>query len=170
MHRNLIIIGCVLASALANAAESEVNVATKLNAQRIIEITPSICVGDGLSTPVSVRYVKDGDAVPSCGLLLSDGGYIDFVSPEPGQSLPACATPLKKPSYFKLKEPYLVYEYTVEDPRARFTRFFQLFRIGGDHVEACKNDGQITDLANRNIKQIGIIQAFKEALDRFGCE
>lgn len=170
MLHKIISLVFLLTSILAKAEDGVGEFFGQLNAKRILETVPAQCIADGQMTPIAVRYVRRGDGAPSCGLLLKSGEYIDLVSPEGGGSLPACAAPLKAPVYFKLNDSYVVYEYSVEDPRAEFTKTYQLFRLAGDYVKSCKNDEQLTGFAVRNIKNVGVGEAFMRAVGRFGCK
>jgi hypothetical protein len=169
MDGKVLFLAAVLMGTLASANEVDGEIAAQLNAKRILDILPSQCVGPNLATPVAVRYVRNGDSVPSCGLLLKNNEYVDLVSPESGGSVPACAAPLSAPTYLTVKDSYLVYEYQVEDPRSQITRMFQLYRINGDQVNVCKNDDQLTDFAKKSIKAKGVENSFKNALMKFGC-
>lgn len=169
MGRNFWFFALILVSTFASAGEDGGDIAVQLNAKRILDVIPAQCVGQNFVTPVAVRYVRKGDDVPSCGLLLKGGEYMDLVSPESGESLPACAAPIKAPIYLNVKESYIVYEYKIEDPRAQITRTFQLYKMNGDRIDACKNDDQITEFAKRSIKAKGVQHSFKSALLKFGC-
>jgi len=167
-HKGLFF-AAILMSTFASAGEVGGDIAAQLNAKRVLDILPTQCVGPNLVTPVAVRYVRNGDSAPSCGLLLKSGEYVDLVSPESGGSLPACAAPLKAPTYLVVNDSYLVYEYQTEDPKSQLTRTFQLYRIDGDRLNACKNDDQLTDFAKKSIKGKGVENSFKNALIKFGC-
>ncbi|MDE2592633.1 MAG: hypothetical protein KGL57_00230 [Burkholderiales bacterium] len=168
MYRNFFLGMLVLVPFFA-AGEDASAVSARLNAKRILEFVPEQCVAPEVMSPIAVRYVKDGDNVPSCGLLQKNGKYVDLISPEPGKSLPACAGPLKKPIYLYIGGAYLIYEYEVEDPKSEMTRTFQLFKMAGDEIDVCKNDDQLTDFAKMTIKNKGVAKSFGNALKRFGC-
>ena len=159
----------LLVGVCAWADEGAGDLAIRLRARRIIDVQPAQKVGNDLYTPIAVRYVRDGDGAPSCGLVLKGGGYVDLVSPEVGGALPACAAPVKAPVYIFLKDSYVVYEYYVEDPRATVVRMFQLYRLDGGVVEVCRNDDLLTDFANKATRKKGVAGSFRLALMRFGC-
>jgi len=169
MGHKVLFFAAILMSTFARAGEVGGDIAAKLNAKRVLDILPTQYVGPNLVTPVAVRYVRNGGSVPSCGLLLKSGEYVDLVSPESGGFLPACAAPLKVPTYLAFNDAYIVYEYQVEDPKSQITRTFQLYRLDGDRVDVCKNDDQLTDFAKKSIKMKGIENSFKNALMKFGC-
>lgn len=160
----------VLLTPAAFAADMSDELAERLDAKRLIEIQSPQLVGPKICTPMAVRFVRNGDFAPTCGLMLKSGRYVDLVSPEPGQSLPACASPLKGPIHFFAKNHYIVYEYEIEDPRANITRAFQLFALTNNEIEACKNDGQLTDAAQKSVNTKGVAMSFKNAVLRFGCK
>ena len=98
------------------------------------------------------------------------GKYVDLVSPEPGQSLPACAAPLKAPVFFSSKSHYVVYEYQTEDPKHTITQTFQLFKMANNEITKCKNDNQLTDAAQKTTKTQGVALSFKNAVMNLGCK
>lgn len=169
MAPKFFLLASILIGTYAGAGEVGSGIAAQLNAKRVLDVLPAQCVGQSLATPVAVRFVRNGDSVPSCGLILKSGEYVDLVSPESGGGVPACAAPLTAPKYLSVKDSYIVYEYQVEDPRSQITRTFQLFKMNGDRVDVCKNDDQLTDFAKKSIKVKGVEESFKMALMKFGC-
>lgn len=169
MGHKVLFCAAILMSTFVSAGEVGGDIAAQLNAKRIIDILPTQRVGPNLVTPVAVRYVRNGDGAPSCGLLLKSGEYTDIVSPESGGSLPACAAPLKAPTHLAVNDSYLIYEYHVEDPKSQITRTFQLYKIDGDRIYICKNDDQLTEFAKKSIRAKGIYNSFRNALAKFGC-
>jgi hypothetical protein len=117
-----------------------------------------------------VRFVKQGDTSPSCGLVQKDRVYIELVAPEPGTSWPACASPIRLAARIKLKESYLVYEYKVEDSKASVSSQMQILRLNGVNLKVCMNDDQLTNKASQNMNFKGIEAAFRHTLVRLGCE
>ena len=151
-----------------NASMGQIGIKEKLNARRILEVIPSLKINKSLMSPVVVRYVKEGDFAPSCGLLHA-GEYIDIVSPEPGGAMPSCGARMKKPIYFEKNGIYVVYEYKIEDPRGELTVTFQLYKIKESDVKACQNDEELTHFAMGSIKGKGVKKSFSDALIKFGC-
>jgi len=167
--RILAMAGVALMPSTAFALDMIDGLAEKLDAKRIIDIQHS-------KTPppeaplLAVRFVRNGDSAPTCGLIQKNGKYVDLVSPEPGQSLPACAAPLKAPVFFSSKSHYVVYEYQTEDPKHTITQTFQLFRMANDEITKCKNDDQLTDAAQKTTKTQGVALSFKNAVMNLGCK
>lgn len=169
MSPKFFLLALILIGTYAGAGEVGSETAAQLNAKQVLEVLPAQRVGQGLATPVAVRFVRNGGSVPSCGLIMKSGEYVDLVSPESRGILPACAAPLMAPKYLSVKDSYIVYEYKVEDPRSQITRTFQLYKMNGDRVDVCKNDDQLTDFAKKSIKAKGVEESFKMALMKFGC-
>lgn len=151
----------------ANAGAVQKSIDETLNAKRIIEVIPSRKINKGLLSPIVVRYVKEGDFVPSCGLLHT-GKYIDMVSPEPGGTLPSCGV-LREPIYFEQDGTYAVYEYGIEDPRGELTIAFHLYKLGELDMKACQNDEQLTQFAIGSLKIKGVKKSFSDSLLKLGC-
>jgi hypothetical protein len=154
----------------AYAENSTMELMDRLNAKEILGVSP--LKGRSVGFPTVVRYTKKGDAAPGCVLIVGAGdqGVIDLVSPEPGTDLPACGSGLKAPIQFEQKGRYLLYEYSVEDPRKDFTPAFQLLSYRGSSYGICKNDRQITALAMRYRSNIGVKRAFVSAVKKVGCK
>jgi hypothetical protein len=169
MMRKLFFLAVMIFSVAVRADAGGDKFFSQLHAKRMLETIPSQIVNERLSTPVAVRYVRAGDGAPSCGLIAKNGEYIDLVSPEAGEALPACAAPLKPPIIFAHGASYLVYEYKVEDPKGQLTNAFQLYLLGVDRVISCKNDDLIANFAMNNFRGKGVLQSFKDAVSKFGC-
>ena len=83
MDHKILSFASILMSPFASAGEVGGDIAAQLSAKRILDILPTQCVGPNLVTPVAVRYVRNGDGAPSCGLLLKNGEYAVEKSCEP---------------------------------------------------------------------------------------
>ena len=156
----------------ARTLDIEQKILKQLHIENVTTIIQPNKITTNLETPYAIQGVKENDRAPTCILINAKNPEktLELISPTDGQ-FGNCHQKIAAPEITEVsRQYYATYVYVIEDPRAVFTKNFQLIKLTPTGFEQCGNDDEISSkLAIETKHRKKLKNAIEVTIKKYGC-